>query len=212
MNIFVAGGTGRVAREVIRLLAERGNVVTAGSRHPESVETGENIRPVLFDLHDSKDAMVPFLKDQQAVYFLAGSRGKDLLQTDAFGAVKLMEAAKQAGVKRFVMLSSMFALQPDKWAEEPALATIMNYNIAKFFADEWLVRNSGLEYTIVQPGVLMEEPGAGTVELNPEHGGTNPIPDVALVLADVLDMPNTYGKVIMMRSGDIPAAEALKQV
>lgn len=212
MNVFVAGASGRVAKEVIQLLAERGNVVTAGCRHPELVPEEKNVHPVAFDLHQPEAGMVPFLENQAAVYFLAGSRGKDLLQTDAFGAVKLMEAAKEAGVRRFVMLSSMFSLQPEKWEEEPGLAKIMNYNVAKYFADEWLIRNSGLEYTIVQPTSLVEEPGTGRIEINPPHTGTNPIPDVALVLADVLNMPNTYGKVIMLRGGDTPVAEALAQV
>ena len=212
MRIFVAGGTGRVAAEVIALLAKRGNTVTAGSRHPESVKTGDGIEAVKFDLHMQAAAMEPFLKDQDAVYFLAGSRGKDLLQTDAFGAVKLMQAAKAVGVSRFIMLSSLFALQPDRWESEPGLAEIMNYDIAKYFADEWLINMSGLTYTIVQPSALMEEPGTGRIELNPPHAGKNPIPDVAQVLADVLDMPNTYNKVIMLRGGDTPIREALESV
>lgn len=212
MKIFVVGASGRVAKEVISLLAKRGNIVTAGCRHPELVPEEKNVEPVAFDLHQPAAGMVPMLKGQDAVYFVAGSRGKDLLQTDAFGAVKLMQAAKEAGVQRFIMLSSMFSLQPEKWAEEPGLASITNYNIAKFFADEWLIHNSGLNYTIVQPTALVEEPGTGRIELNPEHTGTNPIPDVALVLADVLDMPNTYGKVIMLRSGDVPVEEALAEV
>lgn len=58
------------------------------------------------------------LKDFNAVYFLAGSRGKDLLQTDAFGAVKLMQTAESIGIRRFIMLSSIFALEPEKWSQE----------------------------------------------------------------------------------------------
>lgn len=54
------------------------------------------------------------------------------------------------------------------------LAGIVNYSIAKFFADQWLMRNSGLYYTIVQPGDLVDEPVSGKVrpECNPERGGS----------------------------------------
>ncbi|WP_153048456.1 NAD(P)H-binding protein, partial [Streptococcus suis] len=100
-----------------------------------------------------------------AVYFLAGSRGKDLLQTDAFGAVKLMQATEASQVKRFVLLSSIFATEPEKWSD-PNLVNITDYNIAKFFADQWLIHNTTLDYTIVQPGNLVEaETGSGLIEL-----------------------------------------------
>ncbi len=90
------------------------------------------------------------------------------------GAVKLIEAAKKAGIRRFVLLSSVFADEPEKWGD-PALAGITDYNIAKFFADQWLVRDSGLDYTIVQPGNLLDEPGRRRRHTRPrgrEQGAT----------------------------------------
>ena len=147
-----------------------------------------------------------------AVYFVAGSRGKDLLQTDAMGAVKTMQAAERAGIKRYIMLSSMYALQPEKWVDYPALAAITDYNIAKFFADNYLIHNTDLNYTIVQPATLTEEPATGKVTFGEGDDTTNPIPDVAQVLATVLANDNTIGKVIMMRSGDTPIDTAVKEV
>ena len=166
----------------------------------------------MFDFHTDVEHMIDLIDGCAAIYFVAGSRGKDLLQTDAFGAVKLMKAAKEAGIERFVMLSSLFALEPKRWQESPSLASIMDYNIAKFFADEWLVNNSGLKWTIVQPSVLKEEPGTGKIELNPSSDGVNPIPDVAAVLAGVLERSNTIGKVVMMRSGNQPIVDALASI
>ncbi|WP_407657285.1 NAD(P)H-binding protein [Lactobacillus porci] len=90
------------------------------------------------------------------VYFLAGSRGKDLLQTDAFGAVKLIQAAELAGVKRYIQLSSIFAADPDKWQGKAEFASLTDYYIAKYFADEWLISNSMLDYTILAPATLEE--------------------------------------------------------
>lgn len=212
MRIFVAGASGRVASALLPLLADQGHHVTAAARNIENIQKTSLITPLSFDLHMEKAGMIPHLEGHDAVYFVAGSRGRDLLQTDAFGAVKLMEAAGAAKARRFVMLSSLFSMQPEEWAKNPGLAAIMNYNIAKFFADEWLTRNTDLEYTIVQPTALAEEPGTGKISLNPLHEAHNPIPDVAAVLAAVLTMPNTRGKVITMSSGDTPIPDALADV
>lgn len=212
MKIFIAGGTGRVAAAVIQELTRQGHEVYAGSRHRESVIQADGVVPVEFDLHSDVSAMTRLLKGMDAVYFLAGSRGKDLLQTDAFGAVKLMQASEKAGVNRYIQLSSIFATKPDKWKEEASLQGIIDYDIAKFFADEWLIHNTHLDYTIVAPSVLTETPGTGKIALNPEHAGTNPIPDVAAVLADVLERKNTYGKLIEMASGETPVDKALDSI
>lgn len=212
MNVFIAGGTGRVASEVIKELRKQGHQVYAGSRHPEKIEKKEGVNPVYFDLHEGTDEMVMQLSGMDAVYFLAGSRGKDLLQTDAFGAVKLMKACEKAGIHRYIQLSSIFALKPEKWKEEPSLASITDYNIAKFFADEWLIHNTSLDYTIIAPAVLEEKEGTGKIEINPEHSGTNPIPDVASVLVNVLEMKNTFGKVIELHGGETPITDALHSI
>lgn len=209
MKVFIAGGSGRVAAATIKELTEKGHEVYAGSRHPESIIKGDAVHPVEFDLHEDVVSMAKQLKGMDAVYFLAGSRGKDLLQTDAFGAVKLMQATEKAGIRRYVQLSSIFALAPEKWQDEPSLSSIINYDIAKFFADEWLISKTDLDYTIVGPSVLKEEEPTGKIQVSPEHAGTNPIPDVAAVLADVIDKPNTYKKVIEICSGETPINEAL---
>ena len=212
MKVFVAGATGRVAGELIQNLVREGHQVTAGARRPEAVLKDDAVEAVHFDLHADVHTLADIVRDCDAVYFTAGSRGRNLLQTDAFGAVKLMEAAKEAGIKRFVMLSSVFADEPEKW-NDPALAGITDYNIAKFFADQWLIRNSGLDYTIVQPGNLMDEPGSGKVRFGiTEKSVPNAIPNVAAVLSGVLLARNTYGKIIKMSDGDTPITDAIAAV
>lgn len=209
MKVFVAGASGRVGKEIVKLLHERGMQVKAASRNAGDLEWPDGVEAVRFDFHEEVSEMAQKLEGVGAVCFVAGSRGKDLLQVDAFGAVKLMRAAQIAGARRFIMLSSIFSMQPERWALEPSLAPIANYNIAKFFADEWLTKNTDLDWTIIQPSVLKEEPGTGKIELDPPHDGSNPIPDVAKVIAESIDRPNTIGKVIMMRSGDEPISDAL---
>lgn len=211
-QVFIAGGSGRVATELIRYLVASGYAVVAGARHPERVVQLTGVSAVKMDLHDGVDQLAQLMHGSLAVYFTAGSRGKDLLQTDAMGAVKTMQAAETAGIKRYVMLSSMYALQPAKWSQYPALANITDYNIAKFFADRYLIDNTQLDYTIIQPATLTEKPATGKVTLGEGDDTTNPIPDVARVLADVLPLKPAYGQVIMMRSGQTPIGQALEQL
>lgn len=211
-KVFIAGGSGRVATALIKDLVAAGNDVIAAARHPEKIISGANITAVPMDLHASVDELKKSMTDCDAVYFVAGSRGHDLLQTDAFGAVKTMQAAKLAGISRYIMLSSMYALQPEQWSQHQALAAITDYNIAKFFADNYLVHQSGLDYTIIQPATLTEDQPTGKVTFGEGDDTTNTIADVAQVLADVLPRQNTIGKVIMMRNGSTPIDQALDQL
>lgn len=211
-RVLVAGASGRVGRALTEILAMRRVQVVAGSRHPENIHESQYIKAVSLDLHDSVEDLAEKVKAVDAVYFVAGSRGQDLLQTDAFGAVKLMQAAEAGAAKRFILLSSLYALQPEKWEEVDSLKSILNYDIAKFFADSWLVRNTDLDYTIIQPSMLTEDPPTGQIQINPVKIAPNPIGDVAQVLADVLDRPNTYRKVINMCGGTEPIDQALADV
>ncbi len=184
--------------------------MVAASRHPLPA-TQDNVIPVEFDFHDDVVAMMPKLEGCDAVFFVAGSRGKDLLQTDAFGAVKLMKAADAQSINRFIMLSSMFTLEPEKWAQEPGIADITDYNIAKMFADHWLTQTD-LDWTIVQAGLLREEDPTGKIVINPDHEGPVAIPDIASTLAAALPMPTTYRQVIRVKNGETPIADALAAV
>lgn len=212
MKVFIVGGSGRVAAAVIQELVNQGQQVYAGSRHKDAIVKLPGVTPVSLDLHASPSELAKLLAGMDAVYFLAGSRGKDLLQTDAFGAVKLIQAAELAGVKRYIQLSSIFAADPDKWQGKAEFASLTDYYIAKYFADEWLINNSKLDYTILAPAALEEKAGTGEVNFKPEEFTANPIPDVAAVLAQILDKENTYGKVINMTGGETPISEAITEV
>lgn len=192
MKIFLAGSTGRVATEVLKLLSAQGKKVIAGARRPAAVEKLPHVTAVKLDLHAPVDKLAELVAGVDAIIFTAGSRGKDLLQTDAYGAVKLMQAAQLAGVKRFVMLSALYSLTSTKWP-----ASLTDYYIAKFFADNYLVNQTDLDYTIVQPGSLVAKK---------EALGAIPIGDVAAVLVAVVDKVQTYGQAIPVIAGDQPIA------
>lgn len=92
------------------------------------------------------------------------------------------------------------------------MAKITDYNIAKFFADQWLMNNTHLVYTIVQPGSLVEGSGSGRVNLHvTERSSPNSIANVAAVLAGVLEAKNSYGRIIKMSDGDTEVSEAIAQ-
>lgn len=210
MKVFVIGASGRVGRELVKDLAAAGRYVSAGTRHVDQ-DFGPDVQTVAFDLHGSVEEMSLAMKGNDAVYFVAGSRGADLLQTDAFGVVKTSQAAEAAGIKRYLLLSSLFATEPSKW-HIGELNSLSDYNVAKFFGDHWLMDNTHLNYTILQPGTLKDEPGTGHVALGVTDGGVNPIPDVAATLVALLDADNTVKKIVTMHTGDTPIEAAVAGV
>lgn len=177
MQIFVAGGSGRVATELIKDLVANSDTVVAGARHEDHIIKLDNVKAVHMDLHSSVDDLAKLMKGRDTVYFTASSRGKDLLQTDTYSTVKTMQAAKKLGIERYIMLSSIFTLEPDKWHID-GLDQILDYTIAKYFADNFLVNQSDLKYTILQPTNLTEEKGTGKISLDVTGVTSNPIPDV----------------------------------
>jgi len=207
MKLFIVGATGRVGQLLVKQLRQAGHEVFAGTRQPQA---GDD-HAIFFDLHDQPATLAKVLTGVDAVYFVAGSRGKDLLQTDLNGAVNVMKATELAGVKRYIQLSSAYDLQPERWSEG-YLKGLTDYNIAKYFADHWLIHQTILDYTILQPGVLNEAPATGRVSLDTATLGENPIADVATVLAALIDAPQTVGKVVMMKSGQTPIATALAAI
>lgn len=211
MKIFVVGASGRVGQKLLEKLAEKQHTVYAASRHPEKIAATPFIKPVELDLHASVSEIAEKMVDSEVVYFVAGSRGNDLLQTDLFGAVKVIQVAEEKKIPRVIQLSAVFSLTPERW-QNPAFEEMRDYNIAKFFADRWLMDQTQLTYTILQPGALTEEPGSGKVSLDEEEAGSNSIEDVAAVLAEILENPTTENKVIAMRSGDTDISTALKQL
>lgn len=211
MKVFVAGATGRVGQKLVENLLEDGHEVTSTTRRPMEVGTNGNLTNVRLDLHSTKEDIKNIIQGMDAIYFVAGSRGKDLLQTDLFGAIKLMDAANELGIKRFVMLSSLFANDSTRW-NEGYLTELTDYNIAKYMADEWLIAHTDLEYTIVQAGGLTEQPATGHIAVNVDELGSNSISDVAKVLSQALEAKNTYKRIIRIHEGNSPIDEAIASV
>ena len=122
---------------------------------------------------------------------------------DYGGAVKLIEAAKANGIARYLIVSS-YGADPEAEGDD----TFAVYLRAKGKADAELAA-SGLEYTVVRPTGLTDEPGGGLVALGRVARGQIPRDDVAAILAAVLDAPNTIGKTFEAAAGSTPIEEAI---
>lgn len=210
MKIFVIGGNGRVGSLLVTKLATQHQILS-GSRNPKPENNLNNIEQIYIDLLSDVDTIAQNMNGVDAVYFVSGSRGKNLLQVDLHGAVKSMQAAEKSGVKRYIMMSSVFALQPERW-NESFLSNITDYNIAKHYADLYLTTQTQLDYTILQPGALKEEAGTGKIETNVTNPGSNSIANVVDTLFSILENNSTIGKVILMHDGNTPINEALNQL
>lgn len=209
MRILVSGASGRVGHLLVDNLAAAGHEVIAGTRHLDDKFNSDKVELANIDLLVDEEQLVTELTDLKldAVYFVAGSRGKNVLQVDAFGAVKLENAAEKAGIKRFIMLSAWQSTNPKGWGEE-----LRDYYIARFFADNWLMDHTTLNYTILQPGALLEETGSGKVQFNPKSATANSIENVADVLAGILNAENTYGKLLPMGDGETDIVTAIAKL
>lgn len=213
MKILVIGASGRVGGELVKQLLADEHQVIGTTRQEKKLFDNDNYTQLDLDITASKESIEKQLdQDIDAVYFVAGSGGKDVLEVDLHGAVKTMQAAQDKGIKRYIMLSSVFSLETEKWDNNPNIADLKDYYISKHYADHWLVNNSSLDYTIVQPGALKERDGTGKITINDTSSGENAIEDVATTLAAVLTADNTIGKVFNLHNGDIDINEAIATV
>jgi uncharacterized protein YbjT (DUF2867 family) len=213
MNVFVAGGHGKIGLRLLRLAAQRGDQARGLIRDAGQSADLEAVgaEPVVADW-EAGDDITPLVSGADAVVFAAGAGpGSDPERkrtVDYGGAVKLIEAAKANAVSRYVIVSSMGADDPASAPEQ-----MRPYQEAKAAADEAL-RESGLDFTIVRPGMLTDDPGTGLIDAAPKLGRRGSIPrdDVAAVLLAVLDEPSTIGKTFEVLSGDTPVDEAVRKL
>ena len=204
-NILVSGANGTTGRIIIDLLkkSETYNPI-AMVRNQDQKDHFEkqNIATIVADLEENLSHV---MKNINKVIFAAGSKGKNIIGVDQEGAKRLIDAAKEAGIEKFVMLSSIGADDPSK------SDVLVDYLFAKQNADEYLIA-SGLDYTIVRPGSLTDTEGTGKIELKEKLDSPGSITrtDVAQTLVQALEDDLKKNQVFEIIAGEVLIAKALQ--
>ena len=221
MRTVIAGAHGKIARELTRQLVQQGHEVVGLVRNPEHNPDIENDggTPVVIDLESSSaDEVAQVLTGADAVVFAAGAgpgssaERKDTVDRGA--SVLLADAAEQAGVKRFVQISSMGADLVRNGQRPDGLDDIFYaYLQAKLAAEEDLAARASFSWTIIRPGGLTDDAGTGRVKLTSKTGqGSIPRKDVATVIAALLDTKLGDRQVLELISGEEAIPDALASI
>jgi uncharacterized protein YbjT (DUF2867 family) len=211
MRVVIAGGHGQVALLLEKVLADRGDDPVGVVRNPDHVDNVEatGAEAVVLDLEDTDVAeLTDVVKGADAVVFAAGGgpdSGAARKETvDKGAAVLLADAAERAGVRRYVMVSSMGTDKADPDSDD----VFQVYLRAKKAADDDL-RARDLDWTVVRPGRLTNDAPNGRVQVGTLPRGEIPRADVASVLATVLTEDATVGKTFDLLAGHQTVEAAL---
>ena len=217
MKIAIAGGHGQIALIATTLLSSSGNQVWGIIRNPDHAADIEEAggQPLVLDLEQSDaEGLAAELRSREidAVVFAAGaganSGAERKLTVDRDGAVLLADAAGRAGATRYIQISAMATDDFDPESDD----VYQVYLRAKSEADA-AVRATSLDWTIVRPGGLTDDPATGLVSLAPSTGrGSIPRADVAWIVAQLLTTGTAVHEQFEAISGSTPIAEALRAV
>jgi uncharacterized protein YbjT (DUF2867 family) len=216
LKILVVGANGQIGKHLVARIQNHSDFeAKAMIRKQDQASYFEKLgaETVVVDLEQDIGAIAKAAEGVDAIVFTAGSgahTGKDkTIMVDLDGAVKTIEAAQVAGVKRFIMISSFDTRREAIQASPPSFAP---YVAAKHYADEWLKRTD-LDYTIIHPGLLTNNDGTGQIEAAIEvERGEIPREDVASVILASLENAKTIGKEFQIVTGTKPIKEAIDAI
>ncbi|MFD3664414.1 SDR family oxidoreductase [Streptomyces sp. NPDC058659] len=221
MKIVIAGGHGKIAMRLTRRLAKRGDSVAGIVRNPRHVDDVRRAggEAVVLDLERATvDEVAAALVGADAVVFSAGSGNSATAarrdKMDRAAVVLVMDAAEQAGVRRFLHVSSINVGCADERGIGDGYAVYLR---AKHAAEQHIFARDTLDWTVLRPGVLTDAAGDGTVELTagnrvgPRHARFDQVAreDVAAVLVALIDRPDTAGRIYVVTGGDTPVEKAI---
>lgn len=227
------GGHGKVALHITRIATQAPYHWQIDSTHRSPAHTEDIVNvggnPVFLDIEKSSIAdLVEIFRGADGIIWSAGAGGKDgkhrIWAVDFEGCVRAYDAAEQAGVKRFVLVSAIDVRNKDgpapEWYTKEDLEmseriwrVIPEYMKAKLAAEENLYKRAGrLDWTVVRPSGLTDVPGTGKVSMGKAPLTTIPREDVARVVVAVIQAEGTIGKALDLSSGDIPIEEAIRNV
>ncbi|UCR87978.1 SDR family oxidoreductase [Mycetocola spongiae] len=210
-RIAIIGGHGKIALYLSEILIGRGHRVGSFIRNPDHAEdvSATGAEPVLADVENLLTwQLADLLEGYDAVIWSAGAGGGNPERTfavDRDAAIRSMDAAERAGVARYVMVSYQGSSLEHSI---PVDDSFHAYAQAKAEADDYL-RRSNLAWTILGPSRLIDEPATGTISITRESGSVRR-ENVALVAAEVLNVPGTEGRTLPFNDGDTPIINALQ--
>ena len=211
MRVVIAGGHGQIALLLERRLTEQGDEAVGIVRNPDHVADVEatGAEAAVLDLEGATvEELAALLAGADAVVFAAGggpNSGAARKETvDKGAAILLADAAEQAEVRRYVMVSSMGTDRADPDSDD----VFQVYLRAKKAADDDLEARE-LDWTVVHPGRLTDDPGTGKVRVGRLERGDVPRADVAAVIAAALHDDRTIGRDFDLLAGDTPVEDAL---
>lgn len=210
MKVFQIGAAGGVGHRLSALLSQRGDEVTGMHRNPDQAEIirGAGGAPVIGDLiDDSVAGLASLMVGHDAVVFSAGAHGTGQDKTtliDGVGLEKAADAATIAGVSQFVLVSVF----PEAGRAQGLGAGFEHYMRVKKTADVYLT-HTDLDWVIVRPGTLRDEPGSGLVTAGVaiEYGDVAR-DNVAAFIAAALHEPTLSRAIVELTDGDTPVADA----
>lgn len=212
MDAFIIGITGKIGSLLAQeLLSRRDTVRGLVRRDAQRAElTAEGVNATVGDLADmSVEELAEAFGNADAVVFSAGSNGGSVETTKAIdgdGVTKAIEAARRAGVDCFALVSVL----PESWRERDLGSEVEYYFAVKKEADIALSR-SDLNWLILRPSLLVDDPGTGNVSLGPaEFHGQVSRADVADTLAELLHEPRIGQQILELNAGSIPIRDAVK--
>lgn len=211
-RIVIIGGHGKIALLLEPILVEGGHTVTAVIRNPdhEAAVSATGANPLVADIETlSTDQLANIVSGHEVVVWLAGAGGGNPSRTyavDRDAAIRTIDAAAIAGVRRFVMVS-YFGARPDHGVAPDN--SFFAYAESKAAADEHL-RNSELDWTILAPSALTLDPPTGRIDTSAQAPGSVARADVASVIAATIADASTGKRFIAFNSGDVPIEEAIR--
>lgn len=228
LKLAIIGANGKVATCLIKQLSKLTSEFTTtafirnATQIPKFKTLGIQSSLAIDITNNTASEIASALKGFDAVIFCAGAAGKGLdltFSVDLDGAVKVSEAVKSNGIKRFILVSALKSQDRSFWWD----TSLRSYYIAKKYADEIISADKDINWTILQPGYLLDEPGTGKIEdpsivngiaVNFVVDGKLEISrdDVAKTIVECLRDDSTIHKFIPLIKGDFEIKEAFKKL
>ncbi|WP_369138743.1 NAD(P)H-binding protein [Modestobacter versicolor] len=212
MRVFVIGISGGVGGVLADDLTRRGDVVTGLVRRDDQ-RAGLAARGSTVHVGDigamTAGELAALLVGVDVVVYAAGSNGGSKEVTDAVdgeGVVTALDAARGAGVRRFVLVSVL----PEAWRERALDDEQEHYFAVKKLTDV-AVSSSDLDWLIVRPSMLVDRAGTGRVALGPAQPHDEIArEDVAATLAELLHEPRIRRQILELTAGETPITAAVR--